>query len=82
MFAATDTAWAPWYVAKSDDKRRARINMIAHLLDSIPYHKVKLPPLHLTERPSSTGYHRTPRDLQNFVPDHAAELLAKHNGHW
>jgi polyphosphate kinase 2 len=81
MFVHTDIPEAPWNVVESDDKRRARINMIAHLLDSIPYHKVKLPPLHLTERPSSTGYHRTPRDLQNFVPDHAAELLAKHNGH-
>jgi polyphosphate kinase 2 len=81
MFVHTDIPEAPWNVVESDDKRRARINMIAHLLDSIPYHKVKPPPLHLPERPSSTGYQRTPRDLQNFVPDHAAELLAKHNGH-
>jgi polyphosphate kinase 2 len=48
MFAATDTAWAPWYVAKSDDKRRARLNVISHLLSRIPYkkpqrEKVKLP---------------------------------------
>jgi polyphosphate kinase 2 len=49
MFQATDTAWAPWYVAHSDDKRRARINIITHLLSRIPYReipreKVKLPP--------------------------------------
>jgi polyphosphate kinase len=68
-------------VVESDDKRRARINMIAHLLGSIPYHKVKLPDLRLPERPPSTGYQRTPRDLQNFVPDHAAELLVQHDGH-
>ena len=48
MFAASDTPHAPWYVARSDDKRRARLNIIAHLLDSIPYktaprEKVKLP---------------------------------------
>jgi len=48
MFAATDTAWAPWLVVHSDDKRRARLNVIAHLLDDIPYaaphrKKVQLP---------------------------------------
>jgi len=48
MFATTDTAWAPWFVARSDDKKRARLNIIAHLLSRIPYEappraKVKLP---------------------------------------
>jgi polyphosphate kinase len=48
MFAATDTAWAPWYVVRSDDKRRARLNCITHLLNQIPYKqaprdKIKLP---------------------------------------
>jgi polyphosphate kinase 2 (PPK2 family) len=48
MFAATDTAWAPWFVARSDDKRRARLNIISHLLGSVaykatPHEKVKLP---------------------------------------
>ena len=37
MFAATDTTWAPWWVVNSDDKRRARLNVISHLLDRIPY---------------------------------------------
>jgi polyphosphate kinase 2 len=37
MFAATDTAWAPWWVAHSDDKKRARLNVISHLLDIVPY---------------------------------------------
>ncbi len=48
MFAATDTAWAPWYVARSEDKKRVRLNVISHLLQHIPYkapkaEKVKLP---------------------------------------
>jgi len=48
MFAATDTAWAPWHVVRSDDKRRARLNLITHLLNQIPYkslprEKIKLP---------------------------------------
>jgi polyphosphate kinase 2 len=81
MFVHTDIPEAPWHVVESDDKRRARINMIAHLLSSIPYHKVKLPALELPKRPLSTGYQRTPKDLQSFVPDHAAGLLAGHNGH-
>ena len=37
MFEATDTAWAPWYVAHNDDKKRGRLNIISHLLDQIPY---------------------------------------------
>ncbi len=54
MFMATDTAWAPWYVARSDDKRRARLNVISHLLSKIPYkdvphEKVKLPKRHASE---------------------------------
>jgi polyphosphate kinase 2 len=76
MFVHTDIPEAPWHVVESDDKRRARVNMIADLLDSVPYHKVKLTGLHLPDRPASTGYRRTPWDLQSFVPDHAADLLA------
>jgi hypothetical protein len=37
MFAATDTAWAPWYIADADDKKRARLNIISHLLSQVPY---------------------------------------------
>lgn len=52
MFRTTDTAWAPWYVARSDDKRRARLNIIRHLLSKVPYEKVphekvKLPKRHV-----------------------------------
>ncbi|MGD9670615.1 MAG: polyphosphate kinase 2 [Hyphomicrobiaceae bacterium] len=53
MFIATDTSWAPWYVALSDDKKRARLNIITHILSKIPYKsiardKVKLPKRHVT----------------------------------
>ncbi|MGW3989212.1 polyphosphate kinase 2 [Streptomyces sp. NPDC004830] len=74
MMVHTDIAEAPWYVVESDDKRRARLNMIAHLLGTVPYHEVPPPVLHLPDRPASTGYRRPPRDLQTYVPDHTAHL--------
>jgi polyphosphate kinase 2 len=56
MFAATDTAWGPWYVADADDKKRARLNIISHLLSQIPYK----PPAHrditLPKRQKADGY--------------------------
>ena len=75
MFVHTDIPEAPWHVVESDDKRRARINMIAHLLSTIPYHKVRQPALKLPPRPPAQGYIRAPRDMQAYVPDHAAALL-------
>ncbi|WP_128429714.1 polyphosphate kinase 2 [Streptomyces cyaneus] len=74
MMVHTDITEAPWYVVESDDKRRARLNMIAHLLGSLPYQDVSPPVPDLPKRPESTGYRRPPRDLQNYVPDHAANL--------
>jgi len=74
MFTQTDIPEAPWNVVESDDKRRARINMIAHLLSTVPYHEVKEPSLKLPHRPPSSGYVRTPREMQTYVPDHAASL--------
>ncbi|MER6061252.1 polyphosphate kinase 2 [Streptomyces sp. NPDC001792] len=74
MMVHTDIAEAPWYVVESDDKRRARLNMMAHLLSSVPYHEVPPPVLELPERPPSTGYERPPRDLQTYVPDHTSQL--------
>jgi polyphosphate kinase len=74
MFALTDIPEAPWYVVESDDKRRARINMIAHLLSTIPYQDVLPPTLELPPMPPSSGYVRTPREMQTYVPDHAASL--------
>lgn len=74
MLVHTDIPEAPWYVVESDDKRSARLNMIAHLLSTVPYEAVPLPVIDLPERPPSTGYQRPPRDLQHYVPDHAARL--------
>jgi hypothetical protein len=58
----------------SDDKRRARINMIAHLLDSVPYRDVAPPVIRLPERPAHTGYRRPEKNPGNYVPDHAGTL--------
>lgn len=74
MMIHTDITEAPWYVVESDDKRRARVNMIAHLLASVPYQDALPPVFDLPERPAATGYLRPPRNLQNYVPDHAANL--------
>jgi polyphosphate kinase len=80
MFVHTDIPEAPWYVVDSADKRRARLNMISHLLSTIHYHDVQRLPLELPPRPKSTGYVRAPRESQTFVPDYAAELLAHKSG--
>jgi polyphosphate kinase len=74
MFVHTDTAESPWFVVEAEDKRRARINMIAHLLASVRYVEVQRPPLALPHRPKATTYTRPPRDLYRAVPDHAATL--------
>jgi polyphosphate kinase 2 (PPK2 family) len=50
MFQATDTAWAPWFIARSDNKRQARLNIIAHLLSSIPYKKIHRGDIKLPKR--------------------------------
>jgi len=50
MFRATDTAWAPWYVVSSDDKKRARLNVIAHLLSQVPYEPLEPRKVTLPER--------------------------------
>ncbi|KUG53322.1 polyphosphate kinase 2 [Serinicoccus chungangensis] len=74
MFVHTDIPEARWNVVPSDDKRSARINMIAHLLSTIPYEQVEQAELTMPERPDSTGYQRTDRRLQLPVPDHAAAV--------
>jgi polyphosphate kinase 2 len=76
MFVHTDIPEAPWHVLESDDKRSARINMIFHLLSTIPYSDIEPPKLKLPHRPASKGYVRIPRNMQDYVPDHAAELMA------
>jgi len=56
MFAATDTPFAPWYVALSDDKRRARLNIIAHLLSQVKYKKAPREKVKLPKRGKAKGY--------------------------
>ena len=74
MMAHTDLPEAPWYEVDADDKRRARVNMIGHLLSTIPYREVEAPLLRLPERPPATGYARPPRHAAHLVPDLASEL--------
>jgi hypothetical protein len=61
-------------VVEAEDKRRARINLIAHLLSSIDYTEVRTEPVTLPERPRAINYTRPPRELFRYVPDHAANL--------
>jgi polyphosphate kinase len=75
IFVHPDIPEAPWYVVEGDNKRRARLNCIAHLLSIIPYEDVIEPPLELPPRPSASKYERPPRTLFHYVPDHAATLL-------
>jgi polyphosphate kinase len=56
MFAATHTEWAPWYVARSDDKKRCRLNIIAHLLQRVPYEPLERKPVTLPDRRKAHGY--------------------------
>lgn len=68
MFAHTDIKQAPWYVVEADDKKRARLNCIAHLLSMIPYKDLTPPPIKLPPRQKDKGYIRPPITEQNFVP--------------
>jgi polyphosphate kinase 2 len=69
MFARTDIDEAPWYVVQADDKKRARLNCITHLLSMVDYNDLTPPPIKLPRRQSDAGYTRPPMDLQRFVPE-------------
>jgi polyphosphate kinase 2 len=68
MFAATDIPEAPWYVVEADDKRRARLNCIAHLLSQVPYRDLTPAAIELPPRQEG-DYQRPPRTEQTYVPD-------------
>src|SRR5215468_10151782 len=68
MFQATDTAWAPWFVAHSDDKRRARLNIISHLLGRIPYKEVPREKVKLPKR-QKPGDYKEPDYPYKLVPE-------------
>jgi polyphosphate kinase len=76
MFVHTDIPEAPWFVVEADDKKKARLNCIAHLLTQIPYDAKELPDVKIPARQSDEGYVRPSRDANTYVPDHAATLLA------
>jgi polyphosphate kinase 2 len=69
MFNRTDTDDSPWWVVDADDKRRARLNCIRHLLDAIPYKDLTSEPLDLPHR-QELKYERPPIDSQRFVTNH------------
>ena len=77
MFAHTDIKQAPWYVVEADDKRRARINCISHLLSMLPYEDLTPGPIELPERGDVRGYVRPPIHEQTFVPDIVPTLAAR-----
>jgi polyphosphate kinase 2 len=56
MFAATDTSWAPWHVARTDDKRRGRLNIITHLLSQVPYEPLERKPVKFPKRQKAGRY--------------------------
>jgi polyphosphate kinase 2 len=68
MFRYTDTKVSPWWVVNADDKKRARLNCISHLLSQVDYHDVTSAPLELPPRGPDT-YVRAPIEEQTFVPD-------------
>lgn len=69
MFDYTDIKQAPWYVVNADDKKRARLNCISHIVKSIEYEDILPPPIELPQRVEGTGYIRPPFDEQTFVPE-------------
>jgi polyphosphate kinase len=68
MFAATDTAWAPWFVVPSDDKKKARLNVIRHILKRVPYEKLPQEKVKLPKRQKANGYQE---------PDYPFKLIAQ-----
>lgn len=68
MFEATDLPHAPWFIVRSDCKRRARLNLIAHLLSQVPHEKLPQEMVKLPERQGRHGYHEPHRRL-NFVKE-------------
>jgi polyphosphate kinase 2 len=68
LFDYTDIKQAPWFVVNSDDKKRARLNCINHIVSMIPYENILPDPIELPPRVESSGYIRPPFDEQTFVP--------------
>ena len=69
MFAYTDTKISPWYMVDADNKKRARLNCIHHLLSMIPYEDLTPEPMELPPRKDSKGYVRPPIEEMTYVPE-------------
>lgn len=69
MFAYTDTKDAPWFVVDADNKKRARLNCMRHILSIIPYKDLTPPPVELPKRQDDSGYMRPPMASMTMVPD-------------
>ena len=68
MLVATDTSYAPWYLVNADDKKRARLNCISHLLSVIPHKEIKRDKIRLPERQKPHGYVEPKNRRYNVVP--------------
>jgi polyphosphate kinase 2 len=80
MMIHCDTSISPWFEVESHIKKHARLNMISHLLSTIPYTEVEMERVIIPERPQIGNYRRPPRDVSNFVPDFASTLLGDKEG--
>ncbi len=69
MLLATDTSYAPWYIVNADNKRRARLNCISHLLSIIPYKDLDRGKVKLPDRQKPRGYAEPKNRHYNFVPE-------------
>ena len=69
MFAATDVPESPWNVVEADNKKRARLNCINHLLNTVPYEDLPFDEIELPSRQKAIDYERPPLETQNFVPE-------------
>ncbi len=69
MFAHTDTKQVPWFVVNADNKKKARLNCISHILSQIPYEKMDFPHIKLPPLPKKASYVRPPKKYQTFVPE-------------
>ena len=67
MFAATDSSWAPWYVARSEDKKRVRLNLISHLLAHVPYKELPAQKVALPKR--KIGRYQAAEYSFRYVPE-------------
>ena len=69
MFLHTDIVEAPWYVVRADDKKKARLNCLSHILHAVPYQDVTPPPIKLPRRAAADDYKRPAMETQTFVPE-------------